>query len=572
MSCHGFDEPFDKTMSTFSLVVPATAPVLQKIDTQSPALDELINHRLTKFLEKLLAYERKSAQVHRVDGLIIGTGEADFTKGNTHYPLNYKGKRFQLIDVPGIEGDESKYAHMVREAVAKAHLVFYVNGTNKKPEKTTAQKIRTYLRLGTQVCPLINVRGNADAYEFEEDRESLANHGGATTALRQTEEVLRSVLGNKVMLPGHCVQGLLAFSSLASDTQTGRTTIDSSRDYDLVIQQRNYQRRFASSKEMYEFSQIASVANVLHSKLVTFREDMVESNKAKVREMLVENGAMLQALYATHESFIARTQPELEKCREAIKAGQERFERLVITGRKNLLDELFNLLKGDADAILEQHFGDNDTIANKINYAFKTRQDALANELQAQLKKHTTSLHEDLQEAMQRLLEDIARVEFEQIVCDTGTLSIHYTPPELDFGLGLRHYGGMAYDIVNYAFKGAAIGNLIGAIAGTVVGILVSLLNIFMSKKKRIRKAQWLVQEKIDCARSGARKALQKERQTLFTPLRQQIDDAILSRVQTLDDALKHPLKMIEQQVALMKHIKDQLENMPYGTIQAIQC
>lgn len=65
-----------------------------------------------------------------------------------------------MIDVPGIEGDEGKYAHMVRQAVAKAHLVFYVNGTSKKPEGNGG-KIRAYLRRGTQVCPLVNVRSGA---------------------------------------------------------------------------------------------------------------------------------------------------------------------------------------------------------------------------------------------------------------------------------------------------------------------------------------------------------------------------------------------------------------------------
>ena len=147
MSRHELDELFDEATSTPLPVSSDDAPSLQYIEARSPALDALVNQQLTALHDKLLAYERKKAQTRRVDGLIIGTGEADFTKGNTLYPLNYKGKRFQLIDVPGIEGDESKYAHMVREAVAKAHLVLYVNGTNKKPEKATAEKIRSYLRL-----------------------------------------------------------------------------------------------------------------------------------------------------------------------------------------------------------------------------------------------------------------------------------------------------------------------------------------------------------------------------------------------------------------------------------------
>ena len=560
MAAHELDELFEEATSMPSSVVPTTS-VSQHIEVSSPTLDALLNRQLTALLDMLVVYERQKAQVHRVDGLIIGTGEADFTKGNTLYPLNYKGKRFQLIDVPGIEGDESKYAHMVREAIAKAHLVFYVNGTNKKPEKATAQKIRNYLRLGTQVCPLVNVRGNADAYEFEEDRESLKNHGDSTTALQQTEEVLRSVLGSKVMQTGHCVQGLLAFSALAIDAQTGRTTIHSSRSRDLVIQQRNYQKHFTSRKSMYEFSQIQSVAKVLHDKLSTFREDMIESNKTKVYELLVENLETLKNLYISHEAFVAKTKPEFDKCREAIKQAQERFEQLVVTGRKNLWEKLFNSLKEDADEIVEQNFGENKIISNKIERAFKNRQESLKNALQEQYEKYLADLQKDLQQAMRRLLEDVSRVEFEKLLSDSENMNINYKTPELGIGLEFGDYGWMALNIGSYAVAGfgigsafPVIGNLIGAIAGAVVGALVSFIkHIFTSKGERIRKAQGQVQEKIDEAWSEARKALQEESKTLFSPVRKQVQEVVLARVQQLDESLKRPLKIIEQQMMLMR-------------------
>ena len=577
MAAHELNELFEEATSMPSSVVPTTS-VFQHIEARSPALDALLNRQLITLLDMLLVYERQKAQVQRVDGLIIGTGEADFTKGNTLYPLNYKGKRFQLIDVPGIEGDESKYAHMVHEAVAKAHLVFYVNGTNKKPEKATAQKIRNYLRLGTQVCPLVNVRGNADAYEFDEDRESLKNHGGSTTALQQTEEVLRAVLGGKVMQTGHCVQGLLAFSALAIDAQTGRTTIHSSRSRDLLIQQRNYQKHFISPKSMYEFSQIKAVAEVLHGKLSTFREDMIESNKTKVYELLVENSETLRKLYSSHEAFVAKTKPEFEKCREAIKQAQERFERLVVTSRKNLWEKLFNSLKEDADEIVEQNFGENKIISNKIDRAFKNRQESLKDALQEQYEKYLADLQQDLQQAMRRLLEDVSRVEFEKLLGDSENININYKTPQLGLGLEFGDYGWMAFNIGSYAVAGftigtafPVIGNLIGAIAGAVVGALVSFIkHIFTSKGERIRKAQGQVQEKIDEAWSEARKALQEERKTLFSPVRKQVEEVVLVRVQQLDESIKRPLKIIEQQMMLMKNTKDQLEKMPYGTIQAI--
>ncbi len=97
------------------------------------------------------------------------------------------------------------------------------------------------------------------------------------------------------------------------------------------------------------------------------------------------------------------------------------------------------------------------------------------------------------------------------------------------------------------------------------------VLSIFTSKEKRIRKAQGQVQEKIDDACTEARNALKEERKTLFTPVRKHIDETVLPRVQQLEESLKRPLDVIEQQIALMTLIKEQLENMPYGTIQSVQ-
>lgn len=580
MSEFELDELFDEATLTSTPEELIAKRPFTPLDVTSTSLDKVLNHRLADLFSGIVEYERQKALALRIDGRIIGTGEADFTKGNTFYTLNYRGKRFQLIDVPGIEGDEGKYAHLVREAVAKAHLVFYVNGTNKKPEKATAQKIRSYLRLGTQVCPLLNVRGNGDAYEDEEDRQSLESHGDSAKALLQTVDVLESVLGAKAMQQGHCVQGLLAFSSLATDTKTGNTTIHPSRAQDLVIQQRSYRKRFPSSKAMYEFSQIKSVARVLHGKLGTFKEDMIESNKTKVHELLVENLDILQELHASHEAFVARTEPEFDKCRAAVKDALETFERLVTAGRKNLWSGLFNDLSAAADTIVEDNFGDNEIISSKIKRAFRDRQEQLKEDLQTQFAKYLTELQDDLVQAMQRLLEDVSRVEFEQALTFAGgDLNVSYKPPELGLGLDLGDYGWMAFNIGSYALAGAGIGtafpvigNIIGAVAGALLGVLISAVQIFVGKEKRIRKAQANVQEKIDEARAQAIGSLREDLKNLLAPVRSQIEEKILGQVNEIHASLTRPLHIIKQQMALMHRTKDQLEKMPHGTIHAIQC
>ncbi|EEY3549723.1 DUF1269 domain-containing protein, partial [Escherichia coli] len=88
----------------------------------------LLEQNWSHFVSSFILTERLKNRARRVDGLIIGTGESDFTKGNTHYDLCIDDKVFRLIDVPGIEGNENCYADLVKEAVAQAHLVVYVNG------------------------------------------------------------------------------------------------------------------------------------------------------------------------------------------------------------------------------------------------------------------------------------------------------------------------------------------------------------------------------------------------------------------------------------------------------------
>lgn len=571
-----FEEATGATPQKHALPATQRLPAIQ---AASKNLEYLLNVQLPALLESAVVREKLNANVRRVDGRIIGTGEADFTKGNTIYTLHYKGKTFQLIDVPGIEGDESKYASIVRAAVAKAHLVFYVNGTNKKPEKGTAEKIRSYLRRGTQVCPLVNVRGNADAYEFEEDRASLESHGSPDVALKQTMGVLETVLGQEVLLPGLCVQGLLAFSSLAINSEKRTTSIHPSRNHDLLIQQRNYLKHFASAKAMFEFSQVKAVAQVLHVKLATFREDIIESNKVKVRELLTENIDVLQTALKEHQTFMARAEPEFEKCREAVNGAVQTFERLITAGRQNLWSEFFNDLTEEADQIVAEHFGDNDRITEKIKRAFQSRQSTIGTRLQAQTKEHMKTLQKSLSQAMGRLIQDVQRVEFQQrITFDENSQKAMYNSTGLDMELGLKDWGSIAFNVGSYALAGASIGtvfpvigNLIGAALGALVGALVSFMEFFTSREKRIRKAQAQVQSKIDDVRYQVMGRLSDEVNTLMTPVRKEVQDTTLSQIDAIYTSLSRPLDIMQQQITLMTHLKNQLEKMPHGTIQTIR-
>jgi gas vesicle protein len=575
-----FGDLFDA--ATRNTPVPASVadgPMQLVLKAASPVLRPLLNDDLPRLTQLLVEFERHRQSARRVDGSIIGTGEADFTKGNTTYTLNYRDKTFLLVDVPGIEGDEARYVDEVRKAIARAHLVFYVNGTHKKPERATAEKIRSYLRRGTKVCPLFNVRGSADAYEFEEDRLSLAQQGGAGAALEQTVEVLESVLGTDVLLSGHCVQGLLAFSSLAYDAKTASTTIDLSRNRDLVIQQRNYLKYFDSTRQMYEFSQIKAVAQVLHSRIDTFRDDIVESNKIKVRELLAENLAVLHECLDGHRTFMLSVEPEFEKCRSAFKESLKTFERLVYAGRMSMWVGLFNDLNKKADDIVAEHFGEGERIQDEISQAYKNLQESAAKGVEKNLEDNIEQLQQLLQQAMTRLIEDVQRVEFQQRVdLKANEKWALESKDGLGWGLGLLDFGSMAFQIGSYAMAGFGIGsafpgvgNAIGAAVGAAIGLFMSLVSLVMGKEKRIRKAQSQVRAKIEEVQEKVLNGLEKEVSDLVAMLKGAFYKDMLSQVNELYNSLRRPEDILERQIAMMTKLKENLEKMPYGTIQAVQ-
>jgi hypothetical protein len=98
------------------------------------------------------------------DGGIIGNGRSDYTVETQNYTFEAGGQKFALLDVPGIEGKESKVIDNIWSAVQRAHAVFYVTGKAAAPQKGdegtqgTLEKIKEHLGSQTEVWTIFNKR------------------------------------------------------------------------------------------------------------------------------------------------------------------------------------------------------------------------------------------------------------------------------------------------------------------------------------------------------------------------------------------------------------------------------
>lgn len=542
---------------------------------------EAIDAALVALAHRCLKVARARAVARCVDGQIIGTGQADFTRTNATYTLRHQERQYQLLDAPGIEGDEQRFSHLVAQAIAKAHLVFFVNGTNKKPEATTVKKIKRYLGRGTQVCVLVNVKEYADAYEFKEDRTDLCLQPSPRTALRQTEDTLSSVIGPAKLLEGQCVQGLLAFAALATDPSTGRSTVHPTRRHDLGVHQRKFLSAFGSAEAMRRFSRIDEVAGVLAQKARTFQQDIIEANKAKVRELLASTIVVLGTTLADHEAFMARVEQELAVARGAVEDALDTFSRLALGERQRQVNECFNGLDCEALAIVSEHFGDKVVLKAALEQAFTAAQAAMTHRLQVELEALLATLQIDLHRAVERLLQNLHRADFERQLSQAVPLeqrNLRLDPRDIQMDLGLGGWGRVALGVGSLAATGAEIGMIfppwgafIGAGVGLLVGAVLSVLSVISSLPERVRKAQVKIQMQLEASRAEALEGAHEAHHKLLSDLRGQVDTLVQAELEKLHALMKQPGEMVELQAQAMSRILRQLERMPHGIIQAVR-
>ncbi|WP_137804399.1 GTPase [Pseudomonas sp. G(2018)] len=538
------------------------------------SLSELVSDRLPTLLKQQKELERLQRCSGQVDGEIVGTGQADFTQDNVIYEFSHLGKSFQLIDVPGIEGNESKYETMVQAAIAKAHLVFYVNGTNKKPEAETAQKIKHYLNRDARVYAICNLRGKADSYEFDKDRESLdRTHKDASAIRDQTREVLEDILGAELVSGCQSLQGLLGFTGVAFD-ERGLTSIHPGR-VDLLKSQRAYKQDFVSQQAMRSFSQLDQLHQVIGSGCANFEIDIVESNKRKVLRLLQDTVNDLKKQRDEHQAFSDKIGAEILECQKAIRLSFEELKNSFTKQRSNALGIFFNELSSAARAAIEEHFSDKDDVERVIQEHVSTGQEKLAKNLAASQEQLLEQLSQSIERALKRLQENAERVNFQQRLSAAASNSLSLSSAMDAISFNFSDVGGLLLSVGGYAMSGFAIGsvipgvgNIIGAVIGGVVGLLAAGLSyLFGGRNKKIAEAQANVTEAIKKERVASEKSFEQDTLVMLAKIKEQIENSTLSQLEGERDKMADVTKLFDEKIASIQALKKQVEAKPYGTI-----
>jgi len=390
------------------------------------------------------------------DGLIVGDGRHDFTKTYEEYHLSIAGHPFTLIDVPGIEGNESEFKDVIKTALHKAHCIFYVQGHNKKPDRATAEKIKKYLGDWVKVYSIYNVRGGVSNYDEEEERETLI-----TSGILKAESLIRAefktILGD--VYAGHVtLQGLLAMSAKASF---------SSKRKDLIRGQQKLLKYFGGSADkVLGFSQFKTLITLVEQKSSNFKSEIIEANKQKLISLAGNIATDIEQVMESQKNYLANLELNLRTInREVCNNSMDSALRNITNKTRNAITSAYGELKSEIFDLIDNE-------PSNINQLAEQYQEDVIENLENRIKSIVNDELKKVRDTANRKIKDLDGVNIKPIQFNQSI----DLETEIDFSGALGELDIDLADVLSWTAKtagtaatGALVGSFIPGI-GTLIG------------------------------------------------------------------------------------------------------
>lgn len=478
------------------------------------------------------------------DGKIIGTGEPDFTKVNTIYKFNYKGTEFDLIDVPGIEGNESVVNESILEAVQKAHAVFYVTRKAAAPQSGAngvLEKIKKHLGAQTEVWTIFN-QAVTNPIRLQKD---LINED-EKNSLKNMDIVIANQLGVDHYRGHFVISARPAFLAVATAI-IPESPVYSSKDKFL---------RHYNEEDLLEITLFRAFVNTLLENIVgDGKKKIIQSNYNKASmtiQTAIENIVQVQKMqFEVLKSKLAKNAKDsttkLNNSMLVIENKLDGIKSDVISDfKRNVRNKIYNKIDKNID---------NDDVKSYLKKIIENEQVNLQNILTVRLEKEITLFQNDIKAILETNKENIeAIMELQLAIRSTDSLNLNMDIDNgLKWGVFLSSLGGLAVAILT--------GNPIVAIT-SFVGFLVntwsSVRSWFSSSYKQSQQRKAADQNIREVA-DDIDKVIEKEIKKMKRDLRKNLDEVtsiIEDPVKTVGNINKNLEWATKELTKLNKEIK----------------
>lgn len=491
------------------------------------------------------------------DGGIIGDGRSDFTRKMHEYIFDYNGKKFKILDVPGIEGNESEVIEEIRKATKKAHAIFYITSESKPPQagdknKGTIEKIKEHLGSQTEVYAIYNKRINSTS-ELEGIKELVSD--GEKMGLEELNARLREVLGEHYC-GCHSLSAQIAFLALA------KILVSSSR---LERQQKKFLEKF-TAQSILDMTRYKDFIDFLTRQLVVNIEEKITlSNTNKVRMILKDyeetlNKIANECIGSIYNEAREAYSKDTNKMNETFEKAKQRMNSSI----SDVLDNFENSVGEKVYDYIDRDVSDTDFKKYLENEIKKGIED-----LQKYVPQSMQNGAQILQKEVKEIMENFSK-KIEKSINQTEKVSLNIDHIEFNFDIksgidGWGLFGGLASGAIGTYWAITAINswNPVGwsmAAWGAVLTILASILGCFKSIIKFFSSSYKMSEQRkatdktLGKARDAIDDQIEPEKNNVFQMMRGVIDECI----QKMNDSVEQ-MRVIKD---LVETSRDEVKKM----------
>jgi len=437
-------------------------------------------------------------------GEAIGDGRPDYTRDTASHPCFCDDARFNLLDVPGIEGNEAKVAAEIESALHRAHIVFYVTADARPPQSSggdegrtgTLEKIKRQLKPQSKVWAVYNKKINNPSQirkqiVNEDEKQSLANGENSL------DGKMREVLGEHYQ--GHVVLSALpGFLALADDLPS---------DSRFAPQREKFLNR-VNAEEMLAFSGVAEFGALLKRKVPT--QDQIA--QANIRKLHPPIAKAVNHLEQEAEKQFGRPADELRKQLKKLNPELGLIADDASKAVSRLTDEVTNsCIKNMRRKMLEEidkGLSGDDALKKKIEEILAEEQAGLAKTINGKVRAAAENAHNSCKEAL-RLVEKYLK-DVDAFNSEIFSLSFSHAV-EVNTSSGID-WVGVTTAAVSATLLTGGVAAIIGGF-GLLLGAIRSIWNFFDSdfhknqQKQALNKNLDAIKPKL---RENVKQALQK--------------------------------------------------------------
>ena len=420
------------------------------------------------------------------DGQIIGDGSSDFTQEVGEYLFEVDGKKFEILDLPGILGNEKVVQTAIDEGVEKAHVVFYVSKHPNPPQKGDEKSLGAIEKISQELSkhseiyflynkPISSPQALKESLINEEDKKSLILVDDTLSAEFPDVYVKHKNVG---AYPA-CV------------------TWGNFSDEKKLKSKNKFIEKFSDTKKVLELSGIQEFCDWLTTDLVDNAKNKIkQSNIKKVTAVLTETSDVVLSLSQNFSELFEKNHAQLELANGQLDQIEKSFNQKI--------DNAINRAKRKFETNVRQKLYDkieNEIESKKLKWEFEqaAKREISANqklgetnsdEFEQEVKNVVLQFNKYLQENIGKASGKSNKINFSS----TDVNEFDNSKAIVKAGVGLlASIGGVIVGIVTIPEGGVGVPILVVSIAGMAASLIKGLndfrLAIFPTKAN---KRKWV--------------------------------------------------------------------------------